>query len=58
MVEQSKVRITTEAFEEFLASHREGLYELIDGEIVEKMVTDSGGDVLPDFTMTVAEIFE
>jgi Uma2 family endonuclease len=44
-MEQSKTRITTEAFEEFLATHREGLYELIDGEIVEKMVTEEHGGI-------------
>jgi Uma2 family endonuclease len=43
-MEQSKTRITTEAFEEFLATHREGLYELIEGEIVEKMVTEEHGN--------------
>jgi Uma2 family endonuclease len=44
-MEQSNVRITTETFEEFLATHREGLYELIDGEIVEKMVTEEHGGI-------------
>jgi Uma2 family endonuclease len=42
-MEQSKTRITTEAFEEFLATHREGLYELIEGEIVDKSLTELQG---------------
>lgn len=31
--------ITGESFEQFLATHRDGLYELIHGEIVEKVPT-------------------
>jgi Uma2 family endonuclease len=43
MAQQSKIRVTMEAFEEFLANHREGLYELIEGEIVEKSGTELHG---------------
>ncbi|MGB7339398.1 MAG: Uma2 family endonuclease, partial [Phototrophicaceae bacterium] len=37
--------ITIEAYEDFLASH-DGLYELIDGEIVEKMVTQKHAKIV------------
>src|SRR5215475_12967827 len=33
-------RMTGETFEKFLATHRDGLYELIHGEIVEKVPTE------------------
>ena len=52
-MQQSKIRITTEAFEEFLATHREGLYELIEGEIVEKMVTEQHGSIAVNISAAI-----
>jgi Uma2 family endonuclease len=52
-MEQSKTRITTEAFEEFLATHHEGLYELIEGEIVEKMVTEQHGSIAVNISAAI-----
>lgn len=47
------VRITVDEFEDFLASHREGLFELIEGEIIEKMVTEEHGGIAVNISAAI-----
>lgn len=53
MIQANKTLVTIEAFEEFLAKHREGLYELIEGEIVEKMVTERHGYIAVNISSAI-----
>lgn len=43
MVDQPQILITSQHFEDFLREHPNRLYELIHGEIVEKVVTEEHG---------------
>lgn len=54
MAQQSKILVTIEAFEEFLATHRKGLFELVEGEIVEKSGSELRGYLVANFASMIA----
>ena len=49
MVDQ-QIQVTAAQFETFLSEHPDGMYELIHGEIVEKMVTEEHGLIAANIT--------
>ena len=53
MVDQSQIQVTAEQFETFLSEHPDGMYELIHGEIVEKMVTEEHGLIAANIVIEI-----